>query len=91
MREMQAQIAGVLGVHPNDSTVSLDSITSFAGSINTREGYKEFCKGLYQIGITPEMMNQRKAEILNIFNSENTGHTDDSTIEDQSQFPAVSG
>ena len=29
----------------------------------------EFCKNLYQIGVTPEMMSQKQSEILNIFNS----------------------
>ena len=64
---MQAQLTNILGLHRTSSRISLDSITSFAGSINTKKGYKEFCKSLYNIGITPEMINQKKKEILNIF------------------------
>ena len=59
---MQEQI---LGLH---RTTSRSSITSFAGSINTKMAYKRFCKNLFQIGVTSEMIAQKEGEILNIFN-----------------------
>ena len=90
---MQAQLTNVLGLHHTDSRVSLDSITSFAGSINTKKAYKKFCKSLFQTGVTAEMISQKEGEILKIFKPENTAtssQVDDHTIEDKSQLPPVS-
>lgn len=88
---MQAQLTNILG-HSN-SRVSIDSITSFAQSVNTKKAYKKFCKRLFQSGVTAEMINEKESEILSIFNAQNTGisgNIDDSSTEDQSQFPTVS-
>ena len=90
---MQARIADVLGLHDTNSRVSLNSITSLPGSINTKKGYKEFCKSLYQIGVTPDMISQKKQEILNIFESRETAtgsQIGNSTVENQSQLPTLS-
>ena len=85
-------MAGVLGLH---RTTSKSSITSFAGSINTKTAYKRFCKNLFQMGVTSEMITQKEGEILNIFNE----HQDTATgnkgnnggnIADQSPLPGVS-
>ena len=93
MHEMQARIADVLGLHRTTSRVSLHSVISLPGSVNTKRGYQEFCKSLYEIGITPDMISQKKREILNIWKPQNTAtgsEMDDNTIEDQSQSLAVS-
>ena len=45
MFEKQTQMAEVLGLHPTNPGVSLHS-TSFAGSIDAKKDYKEFCKNL---------------------------------------------
>ena len=89
---MQAQLTGVLSLHRTNSRVSVDSITSFAGSINTKKAYKRFCKGLYEIGVTAEMINQREREIHNIFkppNAPTSTRVDVGTIADQTQLPDV--
>ena len=98
MHEMQGRIADAVGLHRTNSRASLDSITSFAGSINTKKAYKKFCKGLFQIGVTPEMISQNEAAIHNIFNPQNTASSsqvvgNSITVEDkpESQIPVVSG
>ena len=65
MGDLQARIAGVLGLQ---RTTSRTSITSFAGSINTKKAYKRFCKNLFQTGVTSEMITQKEGEILNMLN-----------------------
>ena len=90
---MQARLTDVLGLHRTNSTVSVDSITSFAGSINTKKAYKKFCKGLFEIGVTKEMISQKEGEIRNIFQHQipvTSSQVDDSAIAGQSQLPAVS-
>ena len=92
----------VLGLHRTNSRVSIDSINSFAGSINTKKAYKRFCKGLFEIGVTADMIRQKEGEIRDIFKPQNTttsGQIDyssqiddsseigDSTIADRSQLP----
>ena len=62
---MQERIASVLGLHHTTSRVSL---TSLPGSLNTKIAYKRFCKNLFQIRVTSEMITQKEGEILNIFN-----------------------
>ena len=89
---IEERIAGVLGLHHRTSRVSL---TSLPGSINTKIAYKRFCKNLFQIGVTPEMITQKEGEILNIFNQPQDtatgGETNDSgNIANQSQRLGVS-
>lgn len=69
---MQAQLNNLFCLHRTDSRVSINSVTSFAGSINTRKAFKEFCKDLYNIGVTAEVIRQKKEDILNIFKSQDT-------------------
>ena len=74
--------------------MSIDSITSFAGSINTKKAYKKFCKGLYQVRVTSEMISEKEKEIFDIFKSQDIATTsgiDNSAIENQSQSLVVSG
>ena len=94
---MQARLDNVLGLR---RTSSRDSISSFAGSINTQKAYKKFCKGLFDIGVTPDMISQKEQEIKDIFKPQGlTASTqiDDSTfghqttLVDQSQLPEVGG
>ena len=92
MREIQGQLADILGLYSTSSRVLFNSIVSFDGSINTKSGYKKFCSSLYEMGVTAEILRLKKREILNIFKPQNTAtssQTDDSTIKDQSQFPAI--
>ena len=57
--------------------------------------YKRFCKNLFQMGVTSDMITQKEGEILNIFNEPqdtafgDEGH-DGSNIADQSQLLRVS-
>ena len=90
---MQAQLNNVLGLHRTTSRVSIDSVTSFAASINTKKAFKRFCKNLYQSGVTAEIISQKESEILKILNSQSTASNiqgDDSNIADQNQLPPVS-
>ena len=87
--EMQARLTDVLCLHHTDSRVSLDSITSFAGSINTKKAYKKFCKSLYQIGVTAEMISRKEREILNIFQPQCTATS--SQIDDRTTSQLLVG
>ena len=76
MGDLQARIAGVLGLQ---RTTSRTSITSFAGSINTKKAYKMFCKNLFQMGVTSEMITQKEGEILRMLNQpQDTASSDES-------------
>ena len=70
--DIQARLTDVLGLHRTNSRVSIDSINSYAGSINTKKAYKRFCKGLFEIGVTADMIRQKEEEIRNIFKSQAT-------------------
>lgn len=69
---MQAQLNNILGLHHTNSRVSIDSITSFAGSTDTRSAFKKFCQNLYKIGVRADMIREKESEILNIFNPQHT-------------------
>ena len=87
---MQARLDNALGLR---RTTSKDSIVSFAGSINTKKVYKKFCKDLFEIGVTADMISQKGKEIQDIFKPQHpdaSNQTDDSTIVDQSQLPEIS-
>ena len=91
IREVQERIAGVLGLHHTTSRVSLASLP---GSINTKNAYKRFCKNLFQIGATPEMITQKEGEILNMFNqpqdtAAGDGGDNGGNIADRSQLHGV--
>ena len=68
--EVQAQLAAVLGLHSTRSRVSVASIASFAANINTQTAYKQFCRDLYQIGVTEDMICRKENEILEILGSQ---------------------
>ena len=90
---MQAQLNNLLGLYRTNSSVSIHSITSFAGSANTNKAYKEFCQNLFQIGVTADMVRQKKSEILNIFKPQNIAisrQIDDSNIVNEGHIPPVS-
>ena len=80
---MQAQLNSVLGLR---RTMSRDSIVSFPGSVNTKKAYKKFCKGLFNIGVTAELIAQKEKEIQDIFNTQHpaasSSQMDDSTSAD---------
>ena len=81
--EMQAQLNIVLG--PRRSS----SLISFAGSINTKKVYKNFCKGLFESGVTAEMIKSKEEEIHNLFqppNATTSSQIDVNTNTDQSQL-----
>ena len=68
---MQARLTDVLGLHSTSSRISVTSIVSFTENINTREAYKQFCRNLYQIGVTEDMIRLKEKEILKILRPEN--------------------
>ena len=88
--KIQARLDKVLGLH---RTMSKDSIVSFAGSVNTKKAYKKFCKGLFDIGVTADMISQKEKEIQEMFQPQHptttSNHTNDGTFMDQSQLPAA--
>ena len=63
--EMQAQLNTVLGLRRSSSLVSL------AGSINTQKVYRNLCKGLFDSGVTAEIIKSKEKEIHNIFKPPN--------------------
>ena len=69
---MQTQLNNLLGLHRTNSRVSIDSITSFAESTNTKKAFKKFCQNLYQIGVRAETLREKESEILNIFKPQDT-------------------
>ena len=84
---MQAQLNSVLGLR---RTTSRDSIISFAGSVNTKKAYKKFCKGLFNLGVTAEMISQKEKEIQDIFKTQHpaaSSQTGDSTSADPNPDP----
>ena len=84
MDEIQAQLNIVLGLRRSSSLVSL------AGSINTKKVYRNLCKGLFESGVTAEMIKSKEKEIYNVFkppNATTSNQIDVSTNAGQSQFP----
>ena len=78
---MQAQLNSTLGLQ---RTTSRDSVISF-GSINTKKAYKKLCRGLFNSGVTAEMIGQKEKEIQDIFKTQNpaaSSRVDDSTSAD---------
>ena len=84
--KMQAQLDSVLGLR---RTMSRDSIVSFAGSINTKKAYKKFCKGLFEIGVTADIIKQKEKEIQDMLKPATSNQIDDSTFVDPNQLPEV--
>lgn len=79
----------VLGLHRTNSRISVTSIASFTNNANTRKAYKQFCKNLYEIGVTEDMIHEKEKEILDILRSQNmipSNQISDSIIEDQGEL-----
>ena len=92
--EIQIQLTKVFDLYHATSRVSLNSISSFIGSSNTKEACTEFCQGLYQIGVTADMISQNERAIHNIFKSQVTAissQIDGVTVQDKSQLPIIGG
>ena len=68
---MQEQILGL------QRTTSRVSLTSLPGSINTKQAYKRFCKNLFQMGITSEIIAQKEGNILDMLNQPQDTATSD--------------
>ena len=49
----------------------LEMEARLTGVLAWPKAYKEFCKDLYQIGVTSEMISQNEEEILNMFHLPN--------------------
>ena len=87
--KIQARLDSVLGLR---RTISRDSIVSFPGSINTKKAYKRFCRGLFNIGVTADMIGQKEREIQDIFKPQHpssSNQLDDSTFVDRNRLPEV--
>ena len=72
----------VLGLRHKRFNVPITSIASFVENIN--KAYEQFYKDLYGIGVTQDMMQQKRKEVLEIFCSHNT--VANLLIEDQGQL-----
>ena len=79
--EIQAQLNVVLGLRRSSSLIS------YAGSINTKKFYRNFCKGLFESGVTPEMIKSKEKEIYNILKPTTSSQIDSSTNADHSRLP----
>ena len=69
-KAIQAQLAAILGLHHNGSTISIASIASFAANSNTVAAYQQFCKDLTHIGVTEDTIEQKGIEILDALKSQ---------------------
>ena len=78
---MQAQLNIVLGLRRSSSLVS----RAYAGSISPKKVYRYFCKGLFDSGVTEEMIKRKEKEIHKPPNSTTTtsSQIDVSTNADQ--------
>ena len=58
----------IKGLRRKDSTLSLHSVaSSFAPSLKTKISMKQFCKNLYKAGVTGDIIRDREAEAIAIF------------------------
>ena len=84
--EMQAQLDKLV----LRRTSSRSSLVSLAGSINTRKVYRNLCKGLFESGVTADMIKSKEKEIYNVFkppNATTSSQIDASTNASQSRLP----
>ena len=87
--ELRAQLDKLV-LRRTSSRGSLVSLVSLAGSINTKKVYRNFCKGLFESGVTAEMIKGKEKEIHNMFkppNATTSSQIDASTNADQSRLP----
>ena len=66
--EVQTQLGALLRFHATRIPVSI--IATFAANPDIEVAYKQFCEGLNQIGVTEDMIRQKKDEILEILRSQ---------------------
>ena len=85
MDELRAQLDKLV-LRRTSSRGSLVSLVSLAGSINTKKVYRNLCKGLFDSGVTAEMIKSKEKEIYNVFKPPNA--TTSSQIEVRSQIDA---
>ena len=68
--EVQTQLATLLGLHGTaNPRISITSIASFAAN-TTETAYEQFCKDLYQVGVTEDMLRRKEDRILEILRSQ---------------------
>ena len=93
--KVQTQLAALLGFHGTaNSRVSVTSIASFAANTNTETAYEQFCKDLYQIGVTEDMVRRKKDIILEILGSQSivaSSQIGGSNARDQNQVLGILG
>ena len=76
--EIHAQLNIVLGLRRSSS------LLSYGGSINTKKVYRNFCKRLFDSGVTADMIKSKENEIHDMFKPRNA--TTSSQIETNSQI-----
>ena len=85
-KEVQEQLAALLSFH---SRISVSAIASFAANSNTEMAYMQFCKDLYRIGVTEDIVQQKGDKILAILRSQRmvaSSQIGDSDIGDKDQI-----
>jgi len=65
MEEIKAMLPK--GLHRSNSTSSLRSVASFAPSVNSKEAWKQLCRDPHRVGVTADMIRERKDQIVNLF------------------------
>ena len=67
--KVQAQLGALLGL---DGRISVTSIASFTANTNTstETAYEQFCRDLYQVGATEDMMREKEGQILEVLRSQ---------------------
>ena len=73
----RTELAALLGLDGMKS-IPVTPIVSFAANADTEMAYKQFCRDLFQIGITNDIIRQKGDEILEILRSQ--GMVDNSQI-----------
>ena len=88
MGEMKNLINGLRRKH---SALSLRSVASFAPSVKTKDAMKQLCRDLYRVGITADIIRDRKDQAVAAFRHPNTSsgvnqevpHTESSVTQSQ--------
>ena len=67
--KVQAQLGALLGL---DGRISVTSIASFVANTNTstETAYEQFCRDLYQVGATEDMMREKEDQVLEVLRSQ---------------------
>ena len=67
---VQAQLAILLGLDSTSTRIPINSIAAFAANADPEIAYDQFCNDLCQIGITEDIIWQKKDGILEILRSQ---------------------